>query len=220
MDYKQKYLKYRQKYLKLKNQLGGAKCQICGGDHDTHDCPTTGEANGVAGPAVATGATGPEDEDNDGWTTVTKKPKKIRVERPPPPNISLEELKGILFSVIYRSNLYSLVIAGYIYGSRARRKNRPDSDADIIIFWTRNPGYEFLEELRTEIETALGFEIDLISCIYQKGREVKNVSITDNAYYDSVIADVKIYKTQFIGESYDVEYLISSSVKLSKLERR
>ena len=216
MDYKQKYLKYRQKYLKLKYQSGGALCLICGGDHDTHDCPTieyipAGEANGLAGPAVAASAAGPEDD--DGWTTVTKRPKKIRSERPPVRNIPRDELLSILRRILSRYEKY--IEGGYVYGSRARGTNRIDSDADIIVFWRSIPDIDLLKQIRAEIEAELGFEIDFVSCWYTK-HFIEHFDLRDQSYFDNVAIDAK----QFIGKTISINALIDRSVKMPKLNRK
>lgn len=231
MDYKDKYLKYRQKYITLKNQIGGvgcsicgsnehsteehamygnnmnggAKCEICGGDHLTENCPKAAAAS--AAPVAAS-----EDLD-DGWTTVAPKtrnpPKPKREVR----NISLDELKQILNSKLAPYSKY--IVAGYVYGSRARAKNRPDSDADIIIFWKSVPDVDFLKQLRAEIEEALGVETDFVSCWYT-GEYNDHVDQRDEAYFGNVVGDA----VQFIGEQISISALIERSQKLSKLNRK
>jgi predicted nucleotidyltransferase len=231
MDYKDKYLKYRQKYIALKalkvqiggvhcwcggdhhpdehdiygnSMIGGAKCEICGGNHSTEECPKPPAA---AAPVAASG------DSDDGWTTVAPKTRNPSKPKKEVRNISLEELKEILNSKLAPYSRY--IFAGYVYGSRARRQNRPDSDADIIIFWKSTPDIEFLNDLRQKIEEALGFEIDFVSCWYTKDF-VENDDDRDKAYFGNVIGDA----VQFIGEKISINVVIERSQKLSKLKRK
>ena len=206
MDYKDKYLKYRQKYITLKalkNQIGGERCKICNGDHLTENCPQAAAAS--AAPVAAS-------SDSDEWTTVVSKPRN-----PPKPkrevrNISLDELKQILNSKLAPYSKY--VVAGFVYGSRARIQNRPDSDADIIIFWKSIPDVDFLKQLRAEIEEALGVETDFVSCWYTRDYN-DHVDQRDEAYFGNVVGDA----VQFIGEQISISALIERSQKLLKLKR-
>lgn len=195
VDYYRKYLKYYRKYGELKQQFGGAKCEKCGSDeHNTDDCPQNSEE----------------------WTTVSQKPKQKSKKPITVPNPIIkrnrEEVMEILNYVLSRYKKH--IEAGYLYGSRAQGTNRPDSDADVIVFWRRLPSIEELKNIRAEIETLLGFEIDLVSCWYVK-EYIEYNDIRDKAYFDGVIAVAK----QFIGEQMSIQYYTETSVKQPKLGR-
>jgi predicted nucleotidyltransferase len=222
MDYKDKYLKYRQKYLRLKHQLGGAKCDICDGEHLTEYCPKrailfpSGSSNssgssGSSGSAAAAAPVAPVAAEDD-WTTVAPRPRRTAVQRQPPPNIPYDELIRILREKLARYG--GDIEAGYVYGSRARGNNKPTSDADVIIFWRRMPDVETLKEIRAEIEAALGIEIDFVSCYYTRGF-IEHVDQRDEAYFGNVIGDAR----QFMGQSINIANLIEYSKKMPKLRR-
>lgn len=126
-------------------------------------------------------------------------------------NPSLDELIAIVTSQL---EIYKKEIVGaYIYGSRARQTNRPDSDADIIVFWKHEFDKDFLKSIRDSIEKELGFKIDFVACVYKK-KWINYVDQRDEAYFDNVIIDAK----SIIGTE-SVKYLIDHSVKLPKLSR-
>ena len=76
-------------------------------------------------------------------------------------NLSYSELEAIVYSKLEAYK--KLIIGAFIYGSRARGTNRPDSDADIIVFWKHEHDQDFLKSIRASIEEALGFKIDFVS---------------------------------------------------------
>ncbi len=208
MDYYAKYLKYRTKYLQLKMQLGGAKCEICNSiEHETEECPY--KSSGASG---ASGASGVAGMDDDGWETVVARPKKTPIARPPPRNISYDELITILKQKLGPYEKY--IEGAYVYGSRARGNNKPTSDADIIIFWRRVPNIEQLKEIRAEIEQALGIETDFVSCEFTD-KFVDHGDLRDQAYFDNVSVDAK----QFMGQTINISTLIDYSRKMPKLGR-
>jgi predicted nucleotidyltransferase len=218
MDYYAKYLKYRTKYLQLRNQLGGAKCEICGDDHETEDCPkrslfglyNSNESNASGTPPIAPVAAMVDDD--NGWTTVKERPKRARVAKPPPPNISYDELIRVLKEKLGPYEKY--IEGAYVYGSRARGNNKPTSDADIIIFWRGVPNIEQLKEIRAEIEQALGIETDFVSCEFTD-KFVNHNDLRDQAYFDNVAVDAR----QFMGETYNINTLIDYSIKMPRLGR-
>jgi predicted nucleotidyltransferase len=229
MDYYKKYLKYRSKYLELKSQLGGTLCEICGGNHNNDICPNK-LSNAPVAPVASVAPVAPiapiapvasvapvapvasvAGEDDD-WSMVAPRQRKAPVQRPPPPNISYEELIRIL-----RKNLVEYggnIEAGYVYGSRARGNNKPTSDADIIIFWKIKPDTDILKQIRANIEKELGIEIDFVSCYYTRGF-VNHVDLRDKAYFENIIGDAK----QFMGQSINIATLIEYSIKMPKLKR-
>ncbi len=222
MDYKQKYLKYRQKYLKLKHQLGGANCEICGENHETEDCPKReilfpSGASGASGTSGSSGsssyaaASAPPVAEEE-WITVVPRPRRELLERPPPPNISYDELIRILREKLER--YADDIEAGYVYGSRARGNNKPTSDADIIIFWKRLQPVDTLRTIRADIEEALGIKIDFVSCHYTQ-KFVNHVDQRDIEYFNNVSVDAR----QFMGDTINIANLIEYSKKMPKLRR-
>ena len=94
----------------------------------------------------------------------------------------LEELKKIVAPIAEKRGVDKV----YLFGSRARGDNRPDSDYDFIISRGKLRGLAFLG-LIGDLEDALGTEIDLISdeppYDHKFMQEVKNdeVLLYDNA---------------------------------------
>jgi predicted nucleotidyltransferase len=132
--------------------------------------------------------------------------KKVQIFNP-----TLDELMAVVASKL---ELYKKEIIGaYIYGSRARQTNRPNSDADIIVFWKHKYDNEFLKSIRLAIEDDLGFKIDFVSCVFKR-KWINHTDLRDEAYFDNVIIDAK----PIIGTE-SVKYLIDNSVKLPKLSR-
>ena len=126
-------------------------------------------------------------------------------------NPSLDELMTIVTSKL---EMYKKEIVGaFIYGSRARQTNRPNSDADIIVFWKHEYEQDFLKSIRTSIEDELGFKIDFVACVYKK-KWINHTDQRDEAYFDNVIIDAK----SIIGTD-SINYLIEHSIKLPKLSR-
>jgi predicted nucleotidyltransferase len=53
------------------------------------------------------------------------------------------------------------VVAAWLYGSRAVGRARPDSDWDVALLVTGEPGWDSLQELREELEDGFGGEVSL-----------------------------------------------------------
>ena len=132
--------------------------------------------------------------------------KKVEIFNP-----TLDELMAIVTSKLelYRKE----IIGAYIYGSRARQTNRPNSDADIIVFWKQAFDKDFLKSIRTAIEEDLGFKIDFVSCVF-KGKWIEHNDHRDEAYFENVIIDAK----SIIGLE-PIKWLVDQSIKLPKLSR-
>lgn len=126
-------------------------------------------------------------------------------------NIEFTTLCQNLRTILSKYNTF--IEAGFIYGSRARETNRPNSDVDIIMFWKRNCNLDFME-IRKEIETKLGITTDFVSCILEK-KTVRYDDIRDIAYFENIMIEARI----FIGEGY-LDDLIFNSRKLPLLPKR
>jgi predicted nucleotidyltransferase len=147
------------------------------------------------------------------WNTVnfknrhSKNPQKKNIK-----DVSYEELVKILTTELnYCSNN---IIAGYIYGSRARGTNRIDSDADILIFWKVKMNEDELQDIRVNIQSKLGFSIDFVSCIYNR-KVNEYTDERDIAFFENVALDCK----QFMGEIHDIMWLAECSEKCKKLKK-
>jgi predicted nucleotidyltransferase len=125
-----------------------------------------------------------------------------------PTFVELAEIVSSVLEVYQRS-----IIGAFIYGSRARGTNRPNSDADIIVFWRHEYEQEFLKSIRTIIEEKLGFKIDFVACVV-KNKWIKHCDYRDEAYFENVIIDAKS-----IMGTESITHLIEHSIKLPKLSR-
>jgi predicted nucleotidyltransferase len=150
----------------------------------------------------------------NGWIIAGRKTKNIRKTRQPkaePIHIELEELCDTLREIL--SPYTNLIVASFLYGSRARKTNRPDSDADLLIFWKQQLNLKDLCLIRSEIEEALGIQTDFVSCIVRK-KCISHLDSRDDAYFGNVMVDA----IQFMGIER-LDDLIFNSVKLPKLRR-
>lgn len=144
-------------------------------------------------------------------TKYKSKSKEILQKKSESKSISLEELCSILNKALqpYIKN----ISAGFIYGSRARKTNHNESDADIIIFWKKIIDENELYEIRNIVEKAIGIKTDFVSCYMQKKLQYNN-DLRDIAYFENVTNDGK----NFIGIT-NLNELIPYSIKLNKLKR-
>jgi predicted nucleotidyltransferase len=150
--------------------------------------------------------------DDDSWeTVVSRKSNNTRAAKPEPKLIEFEELCRTLREIL--SNYDKLIVAGFVYGSRARRTNRPDSDVDLLIFWKHRVHPDDLKMVRDEIEYALGIKTDFVSCVRTKKYNSWSDD-RDSAYFSNVLIDAY----RFMGTEY-LEDLIPCSIKLKKLGR-
>ena len=152
--------------------------------------------------------------ETDDWEVIGPKTKSLPNSHKPKPelkHIPFDELCDILRGTL--SNYSKHIVAGFVYGSRARESNRPDSDADILIFWKHRMNLEDLQMIRNEVESALGIETDFVSCYLTK-RPVSNSDMRDEAYFGNVMLDAR----RFMGTEHLAD-LIPHAIKLRKLTR-
>jgi predicted nucleotidyltransferase len=147
------------------------------------------------------------------WCCVAKKVRKEPKNKVITNNhMSFQELSEIIVKCLTPYN--ASIIACYIYGSRARGTNRTDSDADIVLFWKIVPDLYDLYDIRTTIENALGFTIDLVSCV-RTAKNVHHYNLCDIAYFENVAIDAR----QIIGTTISIMNLFESSYKMIPLRR-
>ena len=147
---------------------------------------------------------------NDKWITVVNNKKKksyntVIIHK------TLEEINKIILDVLLKYKPFAI----YIYGSRARKTNRPDSDIDLMVFWKKTvPKYEYLKNIKQELINILQLNIDFVNMnIINKNNKVYDER--DKCYYSNVINDaICIYETK----SNSISDLIYNSIKLEKIE--
>lgn len=146
------------------------------------------------------------------WVTIsTRRFKSPTIVFDITKTVSYEQLVEVLKTELYKYE--SNIVAGYIYGSRARGTNRINSDADILIFWKKEMTIEDLQMIRTNIEISLGFDIDFVSCVFA-GKIIDYPDERDIAYFENVVLDAK----QFIGHINSIQWLSECSKKCKKLQ--
>ena len=75
---------------------------------------------------------------------------------------SLDQYKTILAAALPRLRAeYNLETLG-IFGSRARRNRRIDSDLDLLVSFSRPPGMLTFLKLEQELSDCLGVKVDLV----------------------------------------------------------
>jgi predicted nucleotidyltransferase len=147
------------------------------------------------------------------WCCVTKRARKEPKNKVITNNrMSFQELSEIVVRCLAPYN--TSIIASYIYGSRARGTHRDDSDADIVLFWKIVPDLFDLYDIRTSIESALGFPIDLVSCV-RTAKNVHHYNYSDLAYFENVTSDAR----QVTGNIISIMHMFESSYKMSSLRR-
>lgn len=83
--------------------------------------------------------------------------------KPVPKLITISEIKRNLNEIILKSGK-GLIRKAYLFGSFARGEERADSDVDIRLEADRGLTLNDLEEIRTDLQSSLGKDIDLL-CI-------------------------------------------------------
>jgi predicted nucleotidyltransferase len=146
------------------------------------------------------------------WCCVNKKVRKELKINVVKENLSFQQLSEIIGSILIPHSPY--IIASYIYGSRARETNRPDSDVDIITFWKIVPELHDLKNIRDSIQTILGVSIDLVSCV-RTAKNVHHYNLCDIAYFENVTSDAR----QIMGNTQSIMNLFESSYKMNSLRR-
>lgn len=76
--------------------------------------------------------------------------------------VSLDQCKTILADALPQLRArYNLASLG-IFGSRARKSNRTDSDLDLLVSFSRPPGILTFLKLEQELSDRLGLKVDLV----------------------------------------------------------
>jgi predicted nucleotidyltransferase len=146
---------------------------------------------------------------DDEWTTVVLKNKKYKSYNSYN-NKTLEEINKIVFDTLIKYKPYGI----FIYGSRARKTNRSDSDIDLMIFWKKLlPTDESIKNIKNKLFNNIKLNIDMVNMfITNKCNKFNND--TDKCYYNNVINDaISIY--QFTPNN--ISDLIDISIKLDKI---
>ena len=121
-------------------------------------------------------------------------------------NLTFDDLKTIIVDVLKEYNPYAI----YIYGSRARKTNKLDSDVDIMVIW-RIIKYD-LEEIFYMLREKLGIDVDFVNLLYTKNKS-KIINNTDIEYYKNVIQDgINIFNNS--DEKIYLEDVLMNSVKI------
>ena len=125
-------------------------------------------------------------------------------------NKKLEELIKLILDVLIKYNPYGI----YIYGSRARKTNRSDSDIDLMIFWKKTlPDIQYLKNIKNELFNSIRINIDMVN-MYITNKSNKVYDERDKCYYNNVINDaICIYQIK----PYNLSDLINISFKLEKI---
>lgn len=148
------------------------------------------------------------------WTVIQPKikTKKNNANHHKEKGLSWSELVEKITEVL---SVYSPE-AIFVYGSRARGTNRPDSDADIMAFWKASqiPDFERLVELKQELIQNLGLNVDFV-VMKLKAKFVEVHDQRTICYYDNVKVDAKcIYSPK---NNTHISELIDFSDKQPKL---
>ena len=150
----------------------------------------------------------------DEWTTILPKTKKNSGTNKIKKQIiiSFEELTHKLNSILVPYSPEAI----FVYGSRARRTNRPDSDADIMVFWKSSliPDIEILEDIKHSIMETLELNVDFV-VMKITSKIIKVHDARTICYYDNVKIDAKCIYSQKKFEH--ISGLIDFSEKLRKI---
>jgi predicted nucleotidyltransferase len=146
--------------------------------------------------------------DNE-WTIVNNN-KKIKSYNKVIEYKTFEEINNNILQVLLKYKPYAI----YIYGSRARKTNRLDSDIDLMVFWKKIvPEYDCLKNIKQQLINNIKIDIDFVN-MYITNKKNKVYDERDKCYYSNVINDaICIYETI----SNNISDLIDISVKLDKV---
>ena len=141
---------------------------------------------------------------DEGWNIVLPKEKKIKhTVKKHVSSLSFDEASQIIVKCLLKYTPEAI----FMYGSRARGTNRPDSDVDIMVFWKASviPNYDALCEIKQDLMKNLGLNIDFVVMkLNTKFVEVHDLRTI--CYYDNVKVDAKcLYsrKNTHIAEMID-----------------
>ena len=145
---------------------------------------------------------------NDDWQEVNTS-KKYNKNKKEKKILGFDDLIKILYDEF---KIFDKIVAGYLYGSRARKTNKVNSDVDIIIFMKIILEDDILKEFKEKLELKLNLKVDLVVCHF-KNKWIDHTDLRDQCYFDNIIPDAY----QFTGKHEDIKYLISTSIKLPKI---
>lgn len=147
--------------------------------------------------------------DLEEWITITKK-KKNKFDSKQKEK-SFDEIKNIILNIILKYKPSHI----FIYGSRARKTNKINSDVDIMIFW-KYP-YPTIEELinyKNNLIHALELDIDFVN-MKLTNKSVIIMEEHTKCYYENVIIDAICIYAENINKT--LLELIDCSVKMHKI---
>jgi predicted nucleotidyltransferase len=149
--------------------------------------------------------------DNDWTQVVSKTTKKSETKTYAiPQDTPLESLmESISKSLAY---LKRDIVGCFIYGSRARKTNKPTSDVDLIVFFKQQYNYDDLKEIKSQLVSDIGFSVDFVACVWKK-KWIEKTDDRDICYFEQIKPDA----IRIIG-SHDLSYLIDTSQKLGKVK--
>ena len=148
--------------------------------------------------------------DEENWTMVASKPlvKKTKAQQAQPVDIPLDALISKIRASLSPNKE---IFACFVYGSRARRTNKPTSDVDLLVFFKHPQNFEDLSEIKAELVQDIGIAVDFVACV-RMGKWVEHDE-RDQCYFDQVALDA----IQVIGDD-SLSYLVSTSRKLKKVK--
>lgn len=126
---------------------------------------------------------------DDGWKIVFPKEKKTKKNsNKKTTSLSFDDTTRIITKCLIGYSPEAI----FMYGSRARRTNRPDSDVDIMVFWKVSviPNYDTLCEIKEDLMEKLGLNIDFV-VMKLKSKFVEVHDLRTICYYDNVKVDAK-----------------------------
>ncbi len=130
--------------------------------------------------------------DMNGWTIVSHKHNKNK-EKIIKFNINNTELNNIIINTILNNKYNPEYI--FLYGSRARKTNRINSDVDLLVFWKYPvPTIDEILNIKELLMSNLNLGVDFVNMKITN----KNIKVYDertSCYYDNVSLDaICIYK--------------------------
>jgi predicted nucleotidyltransferase len=142
------------------------------------------------------------------WITVTKKKTEIKFNQQT--KKTFDEIKNIILNIILKYKPSYI----FIYGSRARKTNKINSDVDIMVFWKYPyPCIEELIDYKNELKSALQLDIDFVN-MKLINKLVIIMEEQTKCYYNNIILDaICIYSKnkKILSE------LIDYSIKMQKI---
>ena len=145
---------------------------------------------------------------DDDWIEIKKTKKNNKTNK----NTKIKTNEEIISIITDTLKIYNPSHI-FLYGSRARKTHRIDSDVDLIVFWKYPaPSIDDILIIKSELINNIGLNVDFVNMVITN----KYISVYDErtlCYYDNISRDgINIYNT---ANNIDLKILLNYSVRIT-----